>query len=113
MRHGGGRGAAELLGLPVRMHGIPLGKPVEALLDRSSDRLLGFEIVCGDGAHRFLPYAVARIGAGEITIDSALILIDEADLEFYRRHCRRLADAGFVDPWVDEDGTVYEALSAA
>ena len=108
-----GRGVSELLGLPVRMHGIPLGRPVEALLDRNSDRLLGFEVVCGDGAHRFLPYAVVRIGAGEITIDSALTLIDEGDLDFYRRHCRRLADAGFAEPWVDEDGTVREALSAA
>jgi hypothetical protein len=56
---------------------------------------------------------VARIGAGEIAIDSALTLIDERDLEFYRRRSRRLADAGFVEPWVDEDGTVREALSAA
>ncbi|HET7449290.1 MAG TPA: hypothetical protein VFJ78_01720 [Gaiellaceae bacterium] len=108
-----GRGASELLGLPVRMHGIPLGKPVEALLDRNENRLLGFEVVCGDGAHRFLPYAVARIGAGEITVDSALTLIDEGDLEFYRRHCRLLTDAGFTEPWVDEDGTVHEARSAA
>lgn len=106
-------GLKEVLALPVRMHGIPLGKAVDALLDRNVDRLLGFEVVCGDGAHRFLPYAVARIGAGEITIDSALTLIDERDLEFYRRHSRRLADAGFADPWVDDDGNVHEALSAA
>jgi hypothetical protein len=105
--------AKELLALPVRMHGIQLGKLVDALLDRNADRLLGFEVVCGDGAHRFLPYAVARIGAGEIAIDSALTLIDERDLDFYRRRSRRLADAGFVEPWVDEDGTVREALSAA
>ena len=108
-----GRGASELLSLPVRMHGIPLGRLVDALLDRNVDRLLGFEVVCGDGAHRFLPFPVARIGAGEITIDSALTLIDERDLEFYRRRSRSLAELPVADPWIDDEGNVREALSAA
>jgi len=46
-----GRAASELLSLPVRMHGIQLGTPVDALLDARADRLLGFEVLCGDGAH--------------------------------------------------------------
>jgi hypothetical protein len=108
-----GRAAAELLSLPVRMHGIHLGTPVEALLDERADRLLGFEMVCGDGAHRFLPFAVARVQADEIALDSALTLIDERDLDFYRRRSRRLADLGYADPWIDDDGLVHEALSAA
>jgi hypothetical protein len=108
-----GRAAAELLSLPVRMHGIHLGTPVEALLDERADRLLGFEMVCGDGAHRFLPFAVARVQADEITLDSALTLIDERDLDFYRRRSRRLADLGYAEPWIDDDGLVHEALSAA
>lgn len=109
----GGRAAAELLTLPVRMHGIQLGTPVEALLDAQADRLLGFEVLCGDGAHRFLPFSVARLQADEITIDSALTLIDERDLEFYRRRSRRLGDLGWAEPWIDDDGAVHEALSAA
>jgi hypothetical protein len=108
-----GRAAAELLSLPVRMHGIHLGVPVEALLDERADRLLGFEVLCGDGAVRFLPFAVARLQADEITLDSALTLIDERDLEFYRRRSRRLGELGYADPWVDDDGLVHEALSAA
>lgn len=108
-----GRAAAELLSLPVRMHGIHLGKPVDALLDERADRLLGFEVLCGDGNHRFLPFAVARLQADEITLDSALTLIDERDLEFYRRRSRRLGDLGYAEPWVDDDGLVHEALSAA
>jgi hypothetical protein len=108
-----GRGAAAVLGLPVRLHGIQLGRPVEVFVDRHEDRVVGFEVVCGDGAHRFLPFAFARLAATEITVDSALTLIDETDLDFYRRNGRRLADAGFADPWIDEDGNVHEALSAA
>ena len=56
-----GRRIADLLALPVRMHGIQLGRPVRALVDARDDRLLGLELVCGDGAHRFLPFAVATL----------------------------------------------------
>jgi hypothetical protein len=108
-----GRAASELLSLPVRMHGIQLGTPVDALLDERADRLLGFEVLCGDGARRFLPFSVARLRANEIALESALTLIDERDLGFYRRHSRRLAEAGYEDPWVDDEGGIHEALSAA
>jgi len=108
-----GRAASELLSLPVRMHGIQLGTPVDALLDEHADRVLGFELLCGDGTHRFLPFSVARLQADEIAVDSALTLIDERDLEFYRRRSRRLDDLEYAEPWVDEEGVVHEALSAA
>lgn len=108
-----GRGAAELLSLPVRLHGIQLGRPIDALVDRTEDRLLGFEVLCGDGAHRFLPFSVVRVRADELAIDSALTLIDETDLDFYRRNSRHLSETGFAEPWIDDDGSVHEALSAA
>ena len=108
-----GRRLAELLALPVRMHGIQLGRPVRALVDSRADRVLGLELVCGDGAHRFLPFAVARVGAGAIEVSSALALIDERDLDYYRRNSRRVTDVGYADPWVDDDGSLREARSAA
>jgi hypothetical protein len=108
-----GRGASELLTLPVRVNGIQLGRPVDALLDPNVDRLVGLELVCGDGAHRFLPFAVARIGADEIEVSSSLALIDDRESAYYRRNSRRLADLGLADPWIDDDGAVREARSAA
>lgn len=108
-----GRAASELLSLPVRLHGIQLGTPVDALLDARADRLLGFEVLCGDGARRFLPFSVARVRADEIALESALTLIDERDVEYYRRNSRRLVEAGYEDPWIDDDGIVHEPLSAA
>ncbi|HEX7525453.1 MAG TPA: hypothetical protein VF327_04050 [Gaiellaceae bacterium] len=102
-----------MLALPVRLHGIHLGEPVAALLDPRADRLIGFEVHCGDGARRFLPFVVARLAGDEISIDSALLLIDERDLDFYRAHSRSLAQCGYREPWFDDDGTVREALSAA
>jgi len=105
--------ASELLSLPVRMHGIQLGTPVAALIDAGADRLLGLEILCRDGMLRFLPFAVADVREDEIALPSALTLIDERDLEYYRRHARRLADLGYADAWIDHDGYVHEMLSAA
>src|SRR5436853_2547074 len=97
-----GRAASELLSLPVRMRGIQIGTPVGALLDRVVDQVLGFEVLCGDGALRFLPFTVARVGADEIALESALMLIDERDVDYYRRNSRSLADAGYADPWIDD-----------
>ncbi|HVU75967.1 MAG TPA: hypothetical protein VHC67_00195 [Gaiellaceae bacterium] len=108
-----GRPAGELLRLPVRLHGIQLGRPLDAFVAADANRVLGFEVLCGDEATRFLPFAVARIGDEEISIDSALTLIDERDVEFYARRSRRLTTLGFAEPWVDEDGVVSEARTAA
>jgi hypothetical protein len=108
-----GRPVSEVLSLPVRLHGIQLARPVDVLVDPVDDRVVGFEILCGDDAQRFLPFAVARLRPDEIALESALTLIDEGDLDFYRRRLRRLSDLGYADPWLDEHGGVHEALSAA
>ena len=107
------RPLSDVLALPVRLHGIELGRPVGVLVDATVDRVLGFELICGDEAERFLPFAVARIGPGEIALDSALTLIDERDLDFYRHRSRRLSELGYADPWLDDDGALHEARSAA
>ena len=104
---------AELLALPVRLHGIQLGTVIDALVEPGTDRLVGFEIRCGDDAHRFLPFAVADVRPDELALESALTLIDERDLDYYRARSRRLAELGYADPWVDEDGVIHEARSAA
>jgi hypothetical protein len=95
------------------MHGIQLGRPVQALVDARADRVLGLELACGDGTHRFLPFSVARVRPGEIEVSSALALIDERELDYYRRNSRRVTDVGYADPWVDDDGALREARSAA
>ena len=107
------RPLSDVLALPVRLHGIQLGRLVDALVDANADRLLGFEVMCGDETKRFLPFAVARIDADEIALESALILIDERDLDFYRRRSRRLSELGYADAWLDDEGALHEARSAA
>jgi hypothetical protein len=78
----GSRSAAALLQLPVRLRGIRLARPVDLLVDTVGWRALGFVVVCGDDATRFLPFAAARPGVDEIAVGSALTLLEDAD--FYR-----------------------------
>ncbi|HET7138175.1 MAG TPA: hypothetical protein VFI04_07450 [Gaiellaceae bacterium] len=103
------RPLSDVLALPVRLNGIQLGRPTDVLVDATVDRVLGFEVMCGDETERFLPFAVARIGPDEIALESALTLIDEGDLDFYRRRSRRLSELGYADPWLDDGGALRAA----
>jgi hypothetical protein len=74
----------ELLRLPVTTNGIELGRIVAALAD-GDGRVVGFELVCRDGARRFLPAGAADVGATEIRVASALVFLDERQLDWYRK----------------------------
>jgi hypothetical protein len=104
---------SSLLALPVRLHGIQLGRPVDVLVDERGERVVGLEVLCGDGARRFLPFAVARIRPDEVAVESALMLLDERDLEYYRARTRRLAETRLVDPRIDDRGSVHSTRTAA
>ncbi|HZT53295.1 MAG TPA: hypothetical protein VE995_02830 [Gaiellaceae bacterium] len=80
--------ASELLRLPVRLHGIRLGRPVDLLLAAAAWRAVGFLVRCGDGSERFLAFAAAEARSGEIAVPSALLLLEY--VEFYRRRTRSL-----------------------
>jgi hypothetical protein len=73
-----------ILSLPLQLHGIELGRPVDLLLDRESLRVVGLDVLCGDEVHRFLPLPTAKIGADALTIHSPLVLLEEDELSFYR-----------------------------
>lgn len=74
----------ELLALPVRLHGIQMGQPVDLLLDRETLRAVGLDLLCGDEVHRFLPLPTATVGTDEIVIRSPLVLLEADELDFYR-----------------------------
>jgi len=84
----GSRSATELLQLPVQLHGIRLGRPVDLLLDHTEWRALGFVVLCGDGSSRFLAFAAADLRENAIEVQSALLLLE--DVEFYRSRSRSL-----------------------
>jgi PRC-barrel domain len=74
----------ELLALPVRLHGIELGRPADVLLDRDGLRAVGLDVICGDDVHRFLPLTTALVSSDGLHILSPLVLLEEDELDFYR-----------------------------
>jgi hypothetical protein len=84
----GSRSATELLLLPVQLHGIRLGQPVDVLLDLDSWRVLGLVVLCGDESERFLVFAAAEPEENAIAVPSALLLLE--DVDFYRDRSRSL-----------------------
>ena len=79
----GSRSASGALQLPVRMHGIQLGHPTDLLLDLPAWQVLGFVVRCGDEATRFLPFAACHLAPDEISVPSALMLLE--DVAFYEK----------------------------
>lgn len=118
--------ADSLLAMPVRLHGIALGRPADLLLDRNELRAVGFDVACGDEIHRFLPFATAAIADGGIMIRSPLVLLEEDELAFYRARTFGLATlrghpversgkpvGRLVDVVVSGDGTLSGVVVAA
>ena len=77
--------ASSLLSQPVRVEGILIGHVVDVILDAARVQGLGLEVRCGDGEHRFLPLAAARLATGGIVARSPLALLDAPELAFYAR----------------------------
>ncbi len=88
----GGISAGTLLRRPVRLRGTKLGRPVDVVLDPEPLRAIGIEVLCGDESLRFLPLAAARVHEDEIAVGSALLLLQEPDLSFYRRRGKTLSE---------------------
>ncbi len=100
----GGHSGEELLRLPVRVHGIQLGRPVDVILDAAPrPRAVGLDVLCGDDGHRFLPLAAATVRGDEIAVESTLMLLEDAELRYYHERGRTLRHARGVN--VDRGGT--------
>ena len=70
--------------------GIELGRVVDVILDEAGERPVGFDVLCGDGSHRFLPFPTARLEREHVEVDSSLMLLEREQLDFYRAHGRPL-----------------------
>jgi hypothetical protein len=74
--------ATATLHLPVNLHGIQLGRPVDLLLETDTWHAIGYVVHCRDEAQRFLPLAASQTSHEEIRVGSALMLLE--DFGFYR-----------------------------
>ena len=81
-----------------------MGRPVDLIVDRDRTRALGFDVLCGDDAHRFLPFAVAAVREDEIEIFTPLVLLDFGQVGFYRDQAAWLREVRELE--VGEDGAL-------
>lgn len=79
-----------LLAQTVEMNGIKVGRVVDVLFGPDGETVVGLEVRCEDGHHRFLPKAAAAEGDDVIEIDSPFALLDSDQLDFYREQGRTL-----------------------
>jgi len=95
----------------VTYRDIRLGVAVDALLDRPLSRLVGLDVRCGDGAHRFLPYPACDVRADDLVVESTLVLL-ERELEFYRLGGRAFSELRGQPVSLDGDevGTLADIL---
>ena len=108
-----GQRASTLMRAPVFVRGIRLGEVESVLLDPSAVRILGLDVLCGDGSNRFLPFATVRLNGAGIEIDSTLLLLGRRELEFYRSHGRALTTVPeLADALVAPDGALVVSLPA-
>jgi hypothetical protein len=90
--------------LPVRLRGILLGRPADLILHPSAPRLLGLDVLCGDGTHRFLSSAAATLREEEIEVGSPFVLLDLPSASLYRTHACPLRK--LIGTPVGDDGAV-------
>jgi len=100
--------AGELLRLPVRTRDIEIGHPVDVIVDPSQNRAVGFDVLCRDDEHRFLPWTAAVIKEDSIAVDSPIVMLEEEQLAFYRTRARSLRELVPVleNVLVERDGTL-------
>jgi hypothetical protein len=84
--------AGELLRLPVRTRDIEVGRPVDVIVDPLRQCAVGFDVLCRDDEHRFLPWTAAVVGDVAISVASPLVMLEEEQLAFYRARARSLRE---------------------
>jgi hypothetical protein len=105
--------AESLLHLPVRVRGIHLGWPVDLILDAQGGRAIGLDVLCADDTHRFLALAAAEIREDEIAVSSALTLLTDVALAFYRAQGSTLRGRGLRDAVLGDDWRIDALVAEA
>ena len=111
------RTVSGLIGAPVRVGDVTVGRVRDVLLNRRLGHVLGFS-VRGPGAHtHFLPWIATDVHRDEVAVRSVLSLLSPCELAFYVDNgvgLRGLAGSGrnATDVLVERDGDVVAVVIA-
>ena len=85
-----------LLDLPVRHHGITLGRVTDVLLD-DRGAPIGLAVLSVADEAGFLPWPSAELDPDEVRVPYPLALLSGGELEFYRGSSRSLVEERGTD----------------
>jgi hypothetical protein len=87
-----GDGLADLLGRSVRLVPADLRLAVVAgvYLDERQERVVGLRVSGRDGRPRFLPWVGCELGADDVRVRSAFLLVETGEVDPYLRRGARL-----------------------
>ena len=68
---------ADLLGAAVHVGTVQVGEVVGVFVDRGESRAIGLEVAGAGGARRFLPWFAARAVDEGVSVESALLLVED------------------------------------
>ena len=105
-----GLSGTRLLKLPVRLHGIELGRPTDIVVDADARRAVGIALLCGDHVERFLPFGAAAVSDDEILVDSALAVIDDPRFYLDRGHTLRALRGASVTRKGKDEGRLVDVV---
>ena len=80
-----------LLGAAVRVGTVRVGDVVGVFVDRDGRRAIGLEVSTAGGIRRFVPWVAARYVDGAVSLDSALVIMDDS-ASYERLGARSLRD---------------------
>jgi hypothetical protein len=108
------RSARHLVGMPVRIGDVDVGRVIDVLFNRSVGHAFGVA-VDGHGPHRhFLPWAAMGASGDHVEVRSVHALLTTTELVFYLDNGVSLEDelgrAVFDDVLVDAEGDVSEVV---
>lgn len=107
-------GLRALVGLPVRIGEVDVGRVSEVLLDRSLGHCLGFVLDSRGANRRFLPWVAARVERDHVAALSAFALLSTSELAFYLDRGLPLSGelSGDIDDVeVDREGDVVTVVA--
>ena len=82
-----------LLGLPVRLGDVTLGRVEDIVLQPGLDRIVGLVLEGRGGLSLFLPWVAASPEPDRVSIGSVFALLAGPELDFYVANGVRLSDA--------------------
>jgi hypothetical protein len=91
MTHAAPESLERLLGLPVRHHGITLGRVTDVLLG-DDGAPIGFAVQSVADEPAFVPWPSAVVEPDQVRVPYPLAVLSEVELEFYRGSSRSLVE---------------------